>query len=35
MKFVRCAAGYNLLYHKINEDILEELKVHPFQKKQA
>jgi hypothetical protein len=28
MKFMRGTKGYNLLEHRSNEDIIEELKVH-------
>jgi hypothetical protein len=33
MKFLRPTAGYSLLDHRRSEDILEELKVDPVEKK--
>jgi hypothetical protein len=35
MKFIRRIAGYSLLGNRRNEDILEELKVDPVEKKLA
>jgi hypothetical protein len=35
MKFMRRAAGYGLLDHRINEGISEELKVDPVENKLA
>jgi hypothetical protein len=35
MKFMRCTAGHNLVDHKRNEDILEELNVNSVRKKLA
>jgi hypothetical protein len=35
MKFMTCTGWYFLLDHRRNEDILEELKVHPVEKKLA
>jgi hypothetical protein len=35
MKFMRRTAGYSLLDHRRNEDILEELRVDPVKKKLA
>jgi len=35
MKFLRYKAGWNLLDHRRNEDILEELKVDPVKRKSA
>jgi hypothetical protein len=35
MKFMRPTAGYSLLYHKRNEDILVEFEVDPLIKKVA
>jgi hypothetical protein len=35
MKFMSHGAGYNLLDHRRNEDILEELKAKPVKKKLA
>jgi hypothetical protein len=32
---MRRTAGYNLLYHKRNDDISEELKIQPVEKKLA
>jgi hypothetical protein len=34
-KFKRHTAGYSLLDHRRNEDILKELKVDPFENKLA
>jgi hypothetical protein len=31
MKFIRCKAGYNLLDHRKNYDILEELNIDPIE----
>ena len=33
MKFFRRTAGYTLFYHKINEEILEKMKVEPVEEK--
>jgi len=33
MKFMRCTAGYSLLDHRRNEDILEKLKADPVKRK--
>jgi hypothetical protein len=33
MKFFRRTAGCTLFYHKMNEEILEELKVEPVDEK--
>jgi hypothetical protein len=35
MKFMRLTAGYSLLDHRRNEDILEEIKVHRVEKQLA
>jgi len=35
MKFFKRTAGYNLFGHKMNNGILEELKVEPFDKLKA
>jgi len=35
MKFMRRTAGYTLLDHRRNEDILEELNVDPAENKSA
>jgi hypothetical protein len=35
IKFMRCTAGYSLLYRKRNEDILDDLKLEPVEKKLA
>jgi hypothetical protein len=35
MKFMRRTAGYSLLDHRRNENILEELQVDPVEKKLA
>jgi uncharacterized protein YdcH (DUF465 family) len=35
MKFMRRRAEYNLLDHRINEDVLEEIEIHTVEKKLA
>jgi hypothetical protein len=35
MKFMKSTAGYSLLYHRRNDEILEELKVEPVENKLA
>jgi hypothetical protein len=35
MKFIRITAGYSLLDHRRNADILEDLKVDPVEKRLA